>query len=67
MIEKPRFDLYVPREYAVLSRAIAPLPQPFRGAILRLVGAEKVTATPTRADRAAYEERMRGLTGNSGS
>ena len=63
VIEKPRFDLYVPREYGVLARAIAPLPQPVRGAILRLVGAEKVTATTTPADRAAYEERMRRLTG----
>jgi hypothetical protein len=63
VIERPRFDLYVPREYGLLARGLAPLPPRARGAVLRLVGAEKVTATTTRADREGYEERIRRLTG----
>ena len=62
VIERPRFDLFVPREYGVLARALAPLPNRARGAILRLVGAERATATATRENRAAYEERIRRLT-----
>jgi short-subunit dehydrogenase len=66
VIDRPRFDLFVPREYGLLARAIAPLPNAARGAILRLVGAEKVTARTTPADREAYEDRIRRLTGTPG-
>jgi hypothetical protein len=63
VIDRPRFDLYVPREYGVLARTLAPMPNRWRGALLRLVGAERATATATRENRAAYEERIRRLTG----
>jgi short-subunit dehydrogenase len=66
VLDRPRFDLYVPREYGVLARALAPLPNRARGALLRLVGAERATATATRENREAYEERVRRLTGTPG-
>jgi short-subunit dehydrogenase len=60
-LEKPRFDVYVPRSYGALFRTLAPLPRPAREVILRAVGAERATKDTTRADRAAYEDRVAGL------
>jgi short-subunit dehydrogenase len=60
-LEKPRFDVFVPRSYGALFRAVAPLPRPAREAILRAAGSERATRQTTRADRAAYEDRVAGL------
>ena len=60
-LERPRFDVFVPRSYGVLFRTLAPLPRPVREAVLRLTGSERPTAGTTRAARAHYEERIAAL------
>ncbi|HVL94349.1 MAG TPA: SDR family oxidoreductase [Solirubrobacteraceae bacterium] len=62
-IERPRFELFVPRSYGALAKLTGALPPRGRGALLRALGAERATSSATRADREAYEERMRALTG----
>jgi short-subunit dehydrogenase len=62
-LERPRFDVYVPREYAVLDRLTSPLPRPLRERVLRLAGSERHTASTTADARAAYEERIAALDG----
>lgn len=57
-LERPRFDVYVPRAYAAISTAGQLLPRPAREALLRLAGAERATARTTAAERAAYESRI---------
>ena len=61
-VERPRFDVFVPRSYGVLFKLVSPLPRPAREAVLRAVGSERGTRRTTRADRAAYEERMERMT-----
>jgi short-subunit dehydrogenase len=62
-LERPRFDVYVPRAYAGIAAASAVLPRPLRERLLRLAGAERGTAHTTADDRAEYEERIARLTG----
>jgi short-subunit dehydrogenase len=57
-IERPRFDVYVPRAYAAISTVGELLPRRAREALLRLVGAERATAETTPDQRAAYEARV---------
>jgi hypothetical protein len=57
-LERPRFDVYVPRAYAAIAGAGQLLPRRAREALLRLAGAERATAQTTAADRAAYEDRI---------
>ena len=60
-LERPRFDVFVPRAYGGLFRALGPLPRPVREGVLRAMGAERGAAGATRAARAAYEERIAAL------
>ena len=55
-IERPRFDVYVPRAYAAISTVGQLLPRRAREAVLRLAGAERATAGTT----AAAARRLRG-------
>jgi short-subunit dehydrogenase len=64
-LERPRFDVYVPRTYAGLSLVTALLPRRPREALLRLLGTERATARTSTADRDDYERRMERLTGSS--
>jgi len=57
-LERPRFDVYVPRAYAAIATAGQLLPRRAREAVLRLAGAERATAQTTAADRSAYESRV---------
>jgi short-subunit dehydrogenase len=61
-LERPRFDVYVPRAYAGLGLLSALLPRRARERVLRLAGAERATARTTPEDRAAYERRVEELT-----
>ncbi len=62
-IERPRFDVYVPRTYAGISALSALLPRRAREALLRAAGAERATAQTTPEQRAEYEQRIeRGST-----
>jgi short-subunit dehydrogenase len=65
-IERPRFDVYVPRAYGAIAGVGQILPRRVREAVLRLAGAERATAGTTGAQRAAYEERIERNT-SSGS
>ena len=65
-IQRPRFDVYVPRAYAAISTVGQLLPRRAREAILRLAGAERATAGTTAEQRAAYEARVQRNT-SSGS
>jgi short-subunit dehydrogenase len=62
-LERPRFDVYVPRAYAGIALAGAVLPRPLRERLLRAAGAERNTARTTPGDRAAYEDAIARLTG----
>jgi short-subunit dehydrogenase len=57
-VERPRFDVYVPRAYAGLSILTTLLPRRAREALLRAAGAERATAHTTPEQRAAYEQRI---------
>jgi short-subunit dehydrogenase len=56
-IERPRFDVHVPRAYGLIAGAGQLLPRGTREGLLRLAGAERATARTTAAERAAYESR----------
>ncbi len=56
-IERPRFDVYVPRAYGLIAGVGQVLPRRVREAVLRLVGSERATAETTAEQRAAYEDR----------
>ncbi len=60
-IERPRFDVFVPRSYAALVRVKDALPRPAREALLRVLGAERHTRATTPADRIAYERGVEEL------
>jgi short-subunit dehydrogenase len=62
VLERPRFDVYVPRAYAAIALLATALPRRVREPLLRLAGTERNTARTTVEDRAAYEERMERLT-----
>lgn len=53
-----RVDVYVPRRIGWLLRAQSVLPRPLVDLIGKLLGADKVLASPDRAARAAYEARI---------
>jgi short-subunit dehydrogenase len=57
-LERPRFDVYVPRAYGAISMLGALLPRRAREAMLRLAGNERATAQTTAEERVAYEERV---------
>ena len=57
-LERPRFDVYVPRAYAAISALGSLLPRRAREAMLRLAGNERATAGTTPGERAAYESRV---------
>jgi short-subunit dehydrogenase len=61
-LERPRFDVYVPRAYAGIALAGALLPRSLRERLLRAAGAERNTARTTGGDRAGYEDRIAALT-----
>jgi short-subunit dehydrogenase len=65
-IERPRFDVYVPRAYGLIAGVGQSLPRRVREAVLRLAGAERATAGTTEEQRAAYEARVQRNT-SSGS
>jgi short-subunit dehydrogenase len=58
VVERPRFDVYVPRAYAAIASFGQVLPRRAREALLRLAGAERATAQTTAGERAAYESRI---------
>jgi short-subunit dehydrogenase len=66
VLERPRFDVYVPRAYAGIAMASALLPRALRERLLRAAGAERNTAGTTAGDRAAYEDAIARLTGGGG-
>src|SRR4051794_9390160 len=61
-LERPRFDVFVPRAYAGIALAAAVLPRSLREPLLRAAGVERNTARTTAAERAGYEERIGRLT-----
>ncbi len=61
VLERPRFDVFVPSAYGPLAKVAAVLPRRGREAFLRALGAERHTAAVTVADRAAYERRIEAL------
>ena len=60
VIERPRFDVYMPRAYRGLPVVAALLPRPAREAFLRAVGVGRNTAGTTADERSAYENRAAG-------
>jgi short-subunit dehydrogenase len=62
VLERPRFDVYVPRAYAGIAMASALLPRSLRERLLRAAGAERNTARTTVGDRAVYEDAIAALT-----
>lgn len=62
VLERPRFDVFVPRAYGALFKALGPLPRAVREGVLRAMGAERGAGGATPAARAAYEERIAALT-----
>ena len=59
-IESNRFDVWVPRETAVIAAIMNTVPRRGREAIARMLKADDILATPDRGARAAYEERAAG-------
>ena len=58
-IERPRFEVFVPRELAALVRVKEVLPQRARDRFLRAMVPDQVAATDAAA-RASYQERLTG-------
>jgi len=56
-LERPKFDVWVPRESAAISKVMNLLPRGGREGIARLLKADKVLAEPDTRVRAAYEDR----------
>jgi NADP-dependent 3-hydroxy acid dehydrogenase YdfG len=61
-LERPRFDVYVPRESIVAHRLAALLPRRASDALGRAMRIDKVLAQPDRAVRAGYEQRAASST-----
>jgi NADP-dependent 3-hydroxy acid dehydrogenase YdfG len=59
VVERPRFEVFVPRRIAALTRVLALLPQPGRDAMQRALVPDQVKQTD-HAARAAYEEKRLG-------
>jgi short-subunit dehydrogenase len=64
-LERPRFDVHVPRAYGAVSRLGALLPRRGAEALLRLAGSERATARTTAGERDAYESRVKNLSSGS--
>ena len=62
-LERPRFEVYVPRAYGAAAAAGALLPRRAREAALRAMGTERATASTTPEQRAAYEARVEAADG----
>jgi NADP-dependent 3-hydroxy acid dehydrogenase YdfG len=56
-LERPKFDVWVPRESVAVNKLMQLLPRNAREGIARLLKADKVLAEPDTAVRASYEER----------
>ncbi len=56
-LERPKFDVWVPRETVGIYKAMQLLPRAARESIGRLLKADKVLAEPDTRARARYEER----------
>ncbi len=56
-LERPKFDVWVPRESAAVHKVVNVLPRRAREWVARALNADKVLAEPDRDVRAAYEER----------
>ena len=60
-VERPRFEVYVPRSLGPLFKLMAALPRPGRELIARVLKGDQVLAHPDPAVRAAYERRAAGV------
>ena len=56
-LERPKFDVWVPRETVAIYKFMQLLPRGGREALVRLLKADKVLAEPDPAVRARYEDR----------
>jgi NAD(P)-dependent dehydrogenase (short-subunit alcohol dehydrogenase family) len=56
-LERPRFDVFVPRSAGVITRITAALPRSWREAVGRAVKADRLLLEVHAAQRAAYEAR----------
>ena len=56
-LQKPRFDVYVPRSAGVVTQVTAALPRPLREAVARATRADRLLLEVHDAQRAAYEAR----------
>ena len=56
-LERPLFDVHVPKSAGAIGKVMNLLPRSGREAIARALKADKVLAEPDKAKRAAYEER----------
>jgi short-subunit dehydrogenase len=62
VLQRPRFEVFIPRAYAGIALAGALLPRPLRERLLRAAGSERNTARTTTGDRAVYEDAIAALT-----
>ena len=56
-LERPRFDVWVPRESGAISKVMQLLPRAGRERVAQLLKADRVLAGADPAVRASYEER----------
>ena len=56
-LERPKFDVWVPRDSAGIHKVLQLLPRRGREAVARMLNADKVLAGADKVERAAYEER----------
>jgi NADP-dependent 3-hydroxy acid dehydrogenase YdfG len=56
-LERPKFDVWVPRESVGIYKVMTLLPRGGREWIARMLKADKVLAAPNKQERAAYEDR----------
>jgi NADP-dependent 3-hydroxy acid dehydrogenase YdfG len=56
-LERPKFDVWVPRDSAGIYKVLQLLPRRGREAVARMLNADKVLAGADKVERAAYEER----------
>ncbi len=57
-LERPRFEVAVPRALGPQLKALRLLPLPVRDALSRALGMDRVATSPRGAERAAYDERL---------
>ena len=57
-IEKPRFEVWIPKQNVVLNKLVSPLPPAARHAINRAMGLHKMYAEADRTQRGDYDERI---------